>query len=183
MSQVDGWYENDEGKSYTIVGCSRNACKIVARAFSFDGPWEIDEKYINLFDKNATDPNFLDQSKQPNKRKKDTKKFRLDVFNKTSGLCYYCGVELSVTTRTIDHFIPEAHGGKTELSNLVPCCKACNSSKGIKNIEDFRFLLQMKSFKIDNNVEFNRDQINFLLQNGFEIDLPKHRFWFELNDA
>lgn len=41
MSQTDGWYEQADGKDYTIVGCPRRDCNITAKAFSFDGPWEL----------------------------------------------------------------------------------------------------------------------------------------------
>ena len=30
---------------------------------------------------------------------------------------------------TIDHIIPRAYGGKTEIGNLVPACKDCNGEK------------------------------------------------------
>ncbi|HFG1716678.1 TPA: HNH endonuclease [Vibrio cholerae] len=183
MSQVEGWYENEQGINYTVVGCSRNACKILARAFSYDGPWEIDEKYIHLFDENEVDPDFLDHTVKPNDRKSAVRKYRSDVFKKTSGFCYYCGVGLTLETLTVDHFVPESRGGKTELSNLFPCCKTCNSSKGTKDIEEFRFLCQMKAFKKEHGVEFDREQINFLSKSGFDIQLNQHDFWFEENRA
>lgn len=31
---------------------------------------------------------------------------------------------------TVDHIIPEVHGGMDLLDNLVACCVSCNSSKG-----------------------------------------------------
>jgi 5-methylcytosine-specific restriction endonuclease McrA len=31
---------------------------------------------------------------------------------------------------TLDHVVPKSHGGKTSWSNVVTCCKACNSDKG-----------------------------------------------------
>jgi hypothetical protein len=29
----------------------------------------------------------------------------------------------------MDHFVPVSRGGKTEVGNLIPCCKSCNSKK------------------------------------------------------
>lgn len=48
------------------------------------------------------------------------------------GLCAYCRRRPGIT---VDHVIPLVRGGKHELSNLVPACKRCNSSKGIKEVQ------------------------------------------------
>lgn len=44
--------------------------------------------------------------------------------------CVYCGEKVELT---IDHFIPVALGGKTELKNIVPACLSCNQSKSGKH--------------------------------------------------
>lgn len=31
---------------------------------------------------------------------------------------------------TLDHVVPKSHGGKTSWTNVVTCCKSCNSEKG-----------------------------------------------------
>lgn len=31
---------------------------------------------------------------------------------------------------TLDHVVPKSHGGKTSWTNVVTCCKTCNSEKG-----------------------------------------------------
>ena len=41
MSQIDGWYKPDSGRKYTIVGCPREDCRIRAKAYDVDGPWEL----------------------------------------------------------------------------------------------------------------------------------------------
>lgn len=46
--------------------------------------------------------------------------------------CYYCGKLLDTNTLTADHYKPLAKGGSNWLSNLVPACKSCNSSKRTK---------------------------------------------------
>lgn len=57
------------------------------------------------------------------------------VWQKTGGVCHYCKVHLNPFERharngfQIDHVHPQAKGGGHELSNLVPACKICNSSK------------------------------------------------------
>ena len=39
--------------------------------------------------------------------------------------CHYCGAPAT----TVDHVIPKAKGGTDAMSNLVPACARCNSSK------------------------------------------------------
>ncbi|MCI0564031.1 MAG: HNH endonuclease, partial [Nitrososphaera sp.] len=67
----------------------------------------------------------------------------------TEGKCAYCAVSLTwnfthprlnpaPTDLTIDHVVPRAlmkaadPQGKFSISNLLPCCFRCNSSKGDK---------------------------------------------------
>lgn len=45
--------------------------------------------------------------------------------------CLYC--RRTDRQLTMDHWLPVKLGGKTEIGNLVPCCKSCNSSKGVKH--------------------------------------------------
>jgi hypothetical protein len=40
MPQVDGWFIDDDGRQFTIVGCPRSDCDEHAKAYSIDGPWE-----------------------------------------------------------------------------------------------------------------------------------------------
>jgi 5-methylcytosine-specific restriction endonuclease McrA len=51
-----------------------------------------------------------------------------------SGRCAYCGKHGALTA---DHVLPVAHGGVDELSNLVPACGTCNSSKQHKPVESW----------------------------------------------
>jgi len=43
------------------------------------------------------------------------------------GKCAYCGKK--DTHMTLDHIIPKSRGGKSEYSNVVPCCLRCNNVK------------------------------------------------------
>lgn len=45
------------------------------------------------------------------------------------GVCYYCKESFSPGELTLDHKVPVARGGKSNKGNVVPCCKACNTSK------------------------------------------------------
>jgi len=45
------------------------------------------------------------------------------------GICHYCGRPTPPKELTMDHIVPIARGGKSTKSNLVPCCKECNTAK------------------------------------------------------
>lgn len=44
--------------------------------------------------------------------------------------CAYCGCSLADEQKTLDHVVPLSRGGTHELTNLVVCCRSCNSTKG-----------------------------------------------------
>ena len=43
--------------------------------------------------------------------------------------CHYCGGSFAPRELTMDHLVPLIRGGRTVKSNVVPCCKECNSKK------------------------------------------------------
>ncbi len=45
------------------------------------------------------------------------------------GRCAYC----NALATCFDHVAPVTHGGTTEVSNLVPACRVCNSTKADRN--------------------------------------------------
>lgn len=45
------------------------------------------------------------------------------------GQCYYCEGKFPKEQLSMDHVIPIVRGGKTTKSNVVVCCKDCNSKK------------------------------------------------------
>lgn len=47
------------------------------------------------------------------------------------GVCIYCKEE---TETTFDHIVPLANGGSDDISNQVPACPHCNSSKSDKDV-------------------------------------------------
>lgn len=57
--------------------------------------------------------------------------------------CMCCNsTDITQMSFNCGHIVAEANGGDTIVSNLKPICQNCNSSMGIKNMEDF-----MKSLK------------------------------------
>lgn len=52
------------------------------------------------------------------------------------GICYYCKERFDPAELTMDHIVPVARGGKSTKSNIVPCCKECNSDKKMQTPVD-----------------------------------------------
>lgn len=44
--------------------------------------------------------------------------------------CQYCGAKKGAHELNYDHVVPRAQGGKTDWSNIVMACYACNTRKG-----------------------------------------------------
>lgn len=72
------------------------------------------------------------------------------VWSITGGRCFYCDTELVKSGPIdvgapgargnifhIDHIVPKDAGGPDHLSNYVPACHSCNSSKGAKSYVEF----------------------------------------------
>lgn len=58
-----------------------------------------------------------------------SKRLRFEVLRRDNHTCYYCGRKPPEVELTIDHVLPQALGGTDEATNLVTCCKECNSGK------------------------------------------------------
>lgn len=53
------------------------------------------------------------------------KRLRLNVLERDSWICAYCGGEANEA----DHIVPTIAGGKHTMDNLVAACKKCNGRK------------------------------------------------------
>ena len=61
---------------------------------------------------------------------RDYKKVRLIVLARDGYVCYYCGQDAD----TVDHVISIKNGGNpVDPSNLLACCRRCNSAKGSRS--------------------------------------------------
>jgi 5-methylcytosine-specific restriction endonuclease McrA len=70
----------------------------------------------------------------PDEKKRDIPlKLRLKVLDRDNYSCKYCGRSPALCAGIVlhvDHRIPYARGGKTELTNLQTLCGECNLGKG-----------------------------------------------------
>lgn len=49
-------------------------------------------------------------------------------------VCAYCSTEAELT---LDHVVALSKGGQHTVSNIIPACKCCNSSKSANDLEDW----------------------------------------------
>lgn len=54
---------------------------------------------------------------------------RRNLMKRDGCKCQYCSCRLNFENESIDHVIPRSRGGKHNWSNIVACCKGCNSKK------------------------------------------------------
>lgn len=64
---------------------------------------------------------------------------RRGVLRRDDFRCAYCGGHAS----TIDHVLPRSRGGPNTWTNLVACCRACNSAKGDRTPQEMGWKLRV----------------------------------------
>lgn len=60
-------------------------------------------------------------------------KYRPEVLARDGHACRYCG---AVKNLVLDHLIPVVKGGDDSIDNLITACKACNSRKAGRSIQE-----------------------------------------------
>src|SRR5688572_5808570 len=82
-------------------------------------------------------------------RKADRKARLLHRFGKQ---CAYCGKAVTMTTCTVDHFLPKRSGGGLQASNQVLSCVDCNGLKGhavVHSVEHAREIIEHRREKME----------------------------------
>lgn len=51
--------------------------------------------------------------------------------------CWYCSSKVSVLSASLDHILPLAHGGTSDLDNIALACLFCNLAKSDVPVELF----------------------------------------------
>lgn len=74
----------------------------------------------------APDPGWIEREKKKARKLRDSAWWKK---KKSTGKCHYCGQSFKPAELTMDHIIPLSRGGSSEKSNIVACCKECNSKK------------------------------------------------------
>lgn len=56
-------------------------------------------------------------------------------------VCSYCGCEMDLVSDdhqvSVDHVVPLARGGTNDITNLVLCCRHCNTQKASMTVEQW----------------------------------------------
>ena len=114
---------------------------------------------------------------------------RQEVYDKCSGHCAYCGIEITFKQMQVDHIKPlyrndkvetlEVWGverGTDEMDNLNPSCSRCNKWKSTFSLEMFRTI-------VENSIDrMERDTPNFRLARDYGLIEVKQNpvvFYFE----
>ncbi|MFN7583910.1 MAG: HNH endonuclease [bacterium] len=63
------------------------------------------------------------------------KRNRKIVLEAANWTCHYCGNPANEA----DHILPVSLGGSNEVSNLLPCCKQCNSGRGNQTMKRLNY--------------------------------------------
>lgn len=69
---------------------------------------------------------------------------RKNVVWRDQNTCQYCGNKFSFQDLTMDHVIPKSRGGDRNWTNIVSCCKKCNSKKSNRTPEEAKMPLIRK---------------------------------------
>ena len=80
-----------------------------------------------------------------------TKDKRLEVYNKYSGHCAYCGKSIKYEDMQIDHINPKRNGGADDIENLNPSCRTCNHYKRASSLGGFRIIIRTLHKRIQQN--------------------------------
>jgi len=105
---------------------------------------------------------------------------RAVIWDKTGGLCWYCGNETHpFRDFSIDHIRPLSKEGDDDFDNLVPCCRSCNFSKSNRGLDYLRSKLAQSKLEIPS---FTPEQCEFLKSHGIDIEvslIEDFKFFFE----
>lgn len=112
---------------------------------------------------------------------------RQRIWNKSSGVCWYCGDDLKGGWHT-DHFLPlKRNPDKTvtnpendNIKNLVPSCSSCNIMKSDMDIEGFRWLIGNFVNRLNRDVPVYRHAKRYGLVEETEKEVV---FWFEKKEV
>ena len=86
---------------------------------------------------------------------------RLAIYIRDGFTCVYCTRDLRDVAPgelTLDHLMPRERGGGNESTNLVTACRACNSSKHDRTLEEYIASLSESDHTIRLRIEYTSAQ-------------------------
>lgn len=73
-------------------------------------------------------------------RKNKNKGFRMGLWQRMHGRCWYCGAKIKFKEMILDHQEPFSKGGADSKRNLAPSCSPCDREKGARTLDEYRTL-------------------------------------------
>lgn len=77
-----------------------------------------------------------------------------EILRSHDGMCAYCGSQSE--SLTLDHLIPVSQGGANAASNVVACCRFCNTSKSAQSLVDWAEKKNLNLDRIFERIERTR---------------------------
>lgn len=81
------------------------------------------------------------------RKKKPVRFSRVNIYGRDKYSCQYCSKKITISSGTYDHVVPRAQGGRTEWTNIVTSCEACNQKKGGRTPAQARMKLRKKPIR------------------------------------
>lgn len=67
------------------------------------------------------------------------KKLRPTIWERSGGVCFYCGGSIQEDAFIVEHMVPLCRGGSNEQTNLVAACDSCDVLKGGMTADEFMY--------------------------------------------
>lgn len=120
----------------------RNADKRRQRAEKPGSAYAATKRYVRNHPEVKAHWDAARRAKQAGAAGSHTRAQWLEKLEQHGNQCAYC--KSPYRTLTKDHDVPLSRGGSNDISNILPACYRCNSSKGKKTGEEFRRYLASK---------------------------------------
>ena len=79
------------------------------------------------------------------------------LFELQDGKCAYCGCDLNINGKHLDHILPLSRGGQHSVSNVHWVCPKCNLSKGNKTEEEWFDIMEKQNKMIDGKIIWDEE--------------------------
>jgi len=88
------------------------------------------------------------ESVHPKLSAKDKLYFRYACWSLQKGECFFCKNTTSWEEGHLDHLMPVARGGSSDIENLCFACDRCNGEKHAKTVEEYRIWLEARGYPV-----------------------------------
>ncbi len=140
---------------------------------------EYEDKLVRSVSFEIKIPSIVKFIRAMKSKKKAVKFSRENVYTRDNGKCQYCNCKVARPEATYDHVLPRAQGGKTEWTNIVIACMACNQKKGNRTPEVAKMKLlstPVRPKKLPDHVKLTV-QWNPSMPPSWKDFLASHHYW------